>query len=55
MLPEVPNPRWIAIRLLDGDSRVQQALLSGELVELAGEQRRADTAFSRKIALDGRQ
>ena len=23
--PEVPNPRWLAIRLLDGDMRIQQA------------------------------
>ena len=55
LLPDVPNPRWLAIRLLDGDSRVQQALQTGELAELAGAQRRSDTAFSRKIALDGRQ
>lgn len=55
LIPEIPNPRWIAIRLLDGDSRVQQALLSGELAELAHTQRRADVRFSKKIALEGRQ
>jgi len=55
LLPQVANPRWLAIRLLDGDSRVQEALLSGELIELAGAQRRADTQFSQKIALGGRQ
>lgn len=32
--PGVPNARWIAYRLLDGDHRVRQALLSGELGEL---------------------
>ncbi len=55
LVPDVPNPRWIAIRLLDGDSRVQQALLSGELSELVQAQRRADVRFSQKIALEGRQ
>lgn len=53
--PGVPNARWLAIRLLDGDSRVQQALLSGELAELVARQRRADSSFSRKIALEGAQ
>ena len=53
--PELPNPRWIAIRLLDGDSRIEQALLSGELVKLATAQRRGEAQFSQKIALSGRQ
>lgn len=55
LAPNVPNPRWIAIRLLDGDARVQQALLNGELVELVSAQGRQDTRFSGKIALEGRQ
>ncbi len=32
--PGVPNARWIAIRLLDGDGRVEQALRAGELATL---------------------
>ncbi|MBN2147552.1 MAG: 50S ribosome-binding GTPase [Anaerolineales bacterium] len=55
LLPQVPNPRWLAIRLLDGDSRLQQALLSGELIELVSAQRSSDVQFSEKIALGGRQ
>jgi ferrous iron transport protein B len=55
LIPELPQPRWIAIRLLDGDHRVQQALLNGELSELVSAQRRAEVSFSRQIALDGRQ
>ncbi|MCI0520029.1 MAG: 50S ribosome-binding GTPase [Chloroflexi bacterium] len=55
LAPGVPNARWLAIRLLDGDARVQQALASGELADLAARQRRADVSFSRKIALDGAQ
>jgi ferrous iron transport protein B len=53
--PDLPNARWIAIRLLDGDARVQQALHSGELMQVVTYQRQADTQFSRKIALEGRQ
>ena len=29
--PGLPNVRWIAMRLLDGDYRVRQALEKGEL------------------------
>jgi len=36
--PGLPNPRWVAMRLLDGDLRVQQALLSGELAQAAARQ-----------------
>jgi ferrous iron transport protein B len=55
LAPGVPNARWLAIRLLDGDTRVQQALVNGDLVEMASRQRRADVSFSRKIALEGTQ
>lgn len=55
LAPGVPNARWLAIRLLDGDTRVQQALLNGEMADLAARQRQADTSFSRKIALEGTQ
>lgn len=30
--PEIPNSRWIALRLLEGDSRIIEALRNGELV-----------------------
>ena len=30
--PNIPNSRWIAIRLLEGDKRIVEALESGELV-----------------------
>ncbi len=53
--PGLPNTRWLAIRLLDGDARVQQAVLSGELAELVASQQRADVMFSRKMAVEGRQ
>ncbi|MBN1449764.1 MAG: 50S ribosome-binding GTPase [Anaerolineales bacterium] len=53
--PGVPNARWLAIRLLDGDAKVQQALMSGELGQLVTRQQRADVQFSRKMAVEGRQ
>jgi len=55
MVPGIPNARWLAIRLLDGDSRVQQALMTGELPEMMARQRRSDVQFSRKMAVEGRQ
>ena len=32
--PEVPNARWVALRLLDGDERIAEAIRSGELGDL---------------------
>jgi ferrous iron transport protein B len=33
-LPGIPNARWVAIRLLDGDRRIAEALRKGELGDL---------------------
>jgi ferrous iron transport protein B len=33
--PGLPNPRWVAMRLLGGDDTIAQALRSGELEQLA--------------------
>ena len=32
--PTLPNPRWVAMRLLDGDQRIVEALQKGELGDL---------------------
>jgi GTP-binding protein len=53
--PGIPNARWLAIRLLDGDARVQKALSSGELAEIVARQQRADVQFSSKMSVEGRQ
>jgi ferrous iron transport protein B len=53
--PGVPNARWIAIRLLDGDGRVERALRTGDLAVLVARQQRPDDRFSRKIAVQGAQ
>ena len=53
--PGIPNARWIAIRLLDGDVPVEEALASGRLAELVARQQAPDARFSRKIALQGAQ
>jgi ferrous iron transport protein B len=55
MAPGVPNARWLAIRLLDGDTKVQQALLSGELSQRVQRQKQTDVQFSRKMSVEGRQ
>jgi ferrous iron transport protein B len=34
LFPGLPNPRWVALRLLDGDRRIAEAVASGELSEL---------------------
>ncbi len=34
-VPGLPNPRWVALRLLDHDERIAQALTSGELGDLS--------------------
>jgi len=31
VFPALPNARWVALRLLDGDKRIAEAILSGEL------------------------
>jgi GTP-binding protein len=51
--PGVPNARWLAIRLLDGDAAVQGALLSGDLARLVARQQGPVEKFSRKIAVEG--
>jgi ferrous iron transport protein B len=55
LAPQLPNPRWIAIRLLDGDMRMQQALRSGELIEIYMAQRGQEIQHSRQISVAGRQ
>lgn len=53
--PGIPNARWLAIRLLDGDARVQKALSSGELADIVSRQQREDIKFSAKMSVEGRQ
>ena len=54
--PGLPNARWVALRLLDGDHRVRQALATGELAELASRQSRPAPARQSRIrALAGAQ
>jgi Fe2+ transport system protein B len=53
--PDLPNARWVAVRLLDGDHRVRQALLSGELAELVRAQQAPSESASRVVALHGSQ
>ncbi len=36
LFPNLPNARWVAMRLLDGDPRIAEAIRSGELGDLSG-------------------
>jgi ferrous iron transport protein B len=55
LAPGLPNARWIALRLLDGDHKVRQALLSGELAGLQAQQQGPVEERSRVIAIQGAQ
>jgi ferrous iron transport protein B len=54
--PDVPNARWVALRLLNADEAVQEAVRSGELGQLArddsGEVREPPPDFERERLLD---
>ncbi|MBN1437970.1 MAG: 50S ribosome-binding GTPase [Anaerolineales bacterium] len=42
LYPDLPNARWLAIRLLDGDALIQQAIRDGELDEFVHAAGRVD-------------
>jgi GTP-binding protein len=54
-VPGIPNAQWIAYRLLDGDHRIRQTLLSGELAELASARGEPLEQHSSLISIEGRQ
>jgi GTP-binding protein len=55
LYPGLPSVRWLAIRLLDGDARIREAIVTGEIAQLVETQQRADVRFSRQMAIEGRQ
>ena len=55
LAPGLPNARWVALRLLDGDHKVRQALLSGELSQLVAQQSVMVESRSSLLAIDGAQ
>ncbi len=55
LAPGIPNARWLAIRLLEGDARVQRAIRSGELADIIARQRTAEDRLSGTMAVVGRQ
>jgi len=56
IFPDVPNPRWVALRLLNADEAVQEAVRSGELGQLSrddsGEVVEPPMEFERERLLD---
>jgi ferrous iron transport protein B len=54
-VPGIPNAAWIAYRLLDGDHRIRQALLAGELSDLMQKQQAPAEATRSLISIQGKQ
>jgi ferrous iron transport protein B len=52
--PELPNARWVACRLAEGDQRLHRALLDGELARLVSQQPPVERV-SPLVALEGTQ
>ncbi|MBN1489072.1 MAG: 50S ribosome-binding GTPase [Phycisphaerae bacterium] len=55
LAPGLFNARWVAYRLLEGDHRVRQALLAGELANLQNAQAAPVEAHSRLMSIEGGQ
>ena len=51
VFPDLPNARWVALRLLDGDQRIAEAVKSGELGNLSSQA--GDAVQNLAIQLDG--
>lgn len=51
LFPKLPNARWVALRLLDGDQRIIEAVQKGELGDL-GSGLPANTTESRNLRLE---
>jgi ferrous iron transport protein B len=43
-MPQLANPEWVAIRLLDGDRKIEEALIAGELLDLSPQARSEQVA-----------
>ncbi|MEN6537211.1 MAG: FeoB small GTPase domain-containing protein [Bryobacteraceae bacterium] len=54
-VPGIPNASWIAYRLLDGDHRIREALVSGELAELMTSQRQRVERSGSLMSIEGKQ
>ena len=55
LFPGLPNARWVALRLLDGDNRIIEAVRSGELLALANPQPQPAGAISNPLDLGPNQ
>ncbi|UCF39066.1 MAG: ferrous iron transport protein B [Acidobacteriota bacterium] len=53
LYPDLPNSRWLALRLLDGDESIRQALIDGEVESLAAETRSADDVQDEAVSSSG--
>ncbi|MFQ5496235.1 MAG: FeoB small GTPase domain-containing protein, partial [Phycisphaerae bacterium] len=53
LAPDLPNARWVAYRLMEGDHRIREALRSGELAELARRTRALGDRGAEKVPFTG--
>jgi ferrous iron transport protein B len=51
--PGLPNPRWVALRLLDGDPRIMEAVRKGEFKDWATAARPPDALRLEPLPLEG--
>jgi GTPase len=51
--PDLPNARWVALRLLDGDEKISQALVNGELGGLSSY--KLNQAIGASLELEAKQ
>jgi ferrous iron transport protein B len=49
LFPGLSNPRWIAYRLIEGDYRIRQAMMSGELAALGRNAKEPSSAEPREM------
>jgi ferrous iron transport protein B len=52
LYPDLPNARWVALRLLDGDERIATALQKGELGDLSRGQDPESTAHPAQLTIE---
>ena len=56
VFPNLPNARWVALRLLDGDERIAEAIKNGGLGDLSREEReQAEHESPLDLALEGQR
>ena len=51
LYPDLPNKKWVALRLLEGDERIQEALIGGELEAMSKAFRQPELDLNKELEL----